>query len=62
MNKTIKALQKGKVLKYNSIYSRYYKMIDGSIHYSETMEKDGYWKKSSARMSVFTTEENWTIL
>lgn len=62
MNKTIKALQKGKVLKYNSIYSRYYKMIDGVLYYSETIGEYGYWKKSSAKMSVFEAEENWIIL
>lgn len=62
MNKTIKAIESGRVVQYNSNPPRYYKMNKGIIFYSDRNGDHNEWKQSNSTTEIFYNEMDWIIL
>ena len=59
MNKLQKAIIEGKTLKFGDIESRYYKLQNNVVMYSDNL-KD--WKKSNSTIEMFKSESVFSIV
>lgn len=60
MNKTIDALNNGKTVYFKSPEPRYYKLIRGSVYYSDNLTS---WINSCYTLEIFTIKEStWEVL
>lgn len=59
MNKLQKAIVEGKTLKFGDIESRYYKLQNNVVMYSDNL-KD--WKKSNNTIEMFKSESVFSIV